>query len=235
MFASAESPEKLHRKKSNSLHAETNNVRTWNTDELWDKSETVFGQSDAAFDYEQARIALLDRHRRETQKLRQHQGKIFYENNILCSNLELRNYAANSKADWNSVEKWAAKAKIDNKLRKEAIEAQKSSLKTKLIDTDAAIERIRELQKYAEKTLKSTTDKKRFNIYQSRQEASELRTHNKRLKDSLKMKTVSLTILRNETNKCLADIEDEKKNYNIRISRVEREIEHVNDQVRNLR
>jgi chaperonin cofactor prefoldin len=49
------------------------------------------------------------------------------------------------------------------------------------------------------------------------------------------MKTVSLTILRNETNKCLADIEDEKKNYNIRISRVEREIEHVNDQVRKLR
>lgn len=103
------------------------------------------------------------------------------------------------------------------------------------MDTEAAIERIRELQKSAEKTLKSTTDKKRFNIYQSRQEASELRTHNKKLKDSLKMKTVSLTILRNETNKCLADIEDEKKNYNIRVSRVEREIENVNEQFRKLR
>lgn len=222
------------RQKSFSFHSDAQNIQTCNTDEYYNKSDTFIYPSDdkIAYDYELVRNNLIEKHKKETLKLRQHQGKIFYEDNILHTKLQLRNYALGNNE---SPKKLSLMSQTSTDVRRKEIEEQKLTINSKISDTENILEKIRGKQNSAEKTYKGINDKKRFQIYQSQPISAELRTHNKKLRDSVKMKGVSLTILRNETNKILADLEDEKKQYKIRVNQTERILDHVQDQTRTLR
>lgn len=124
----------LFRKKSNSLHDDNNNLPTCNTDAVVNPSETAYCGSES--DFEQVRLSLLEKHRKEMVKLRQHQGKIFYENNILISKLELKNW---KPSDTNSPQK--AQSYVENiiNLRKKEHSTHIQTLNSKIFDTEALL------------------------------------------------------------------------------------------------
>ena len=76
---------------------------------------------------------------------------------------------------------------------------------------------------------------KRFNIFKENPTACELKKENKKLREIEKLKRVSLVILRNENTKLLADIDDSKKNLQIKINKAEQDIQIINTQTRSIR
>ena len=83
--------------------------------------------------------------------------------------------------------------------------------------------------------LKKLRINRRFFHHSGKSSAVWIKDENDKIRNSIKMKRVSLVITKNETTKLLADINDEKAKQIVRVNKFEQQIDAVNLQVRNFR
>lgn len=179
-------------------------------------------------------IEILESHRTEIRKLQQKHKKSQYENNTIISKLNVKLMCPSSPVV-TSVQRMTKKLKSKRNMKTHSSTVDKDAIKTKIYDTEVMIERLKEQEKNAIIKNQKLKTGKRFVHHSSKPSATKLKSENKTIRDSIKMKRVSLMITKNETTKLLADIEDEKANHIVRIKKFEQQLEVVNLQVRNFR
>lgn len=161
--------------------------------------------------YDKVKEDLWLKNRRELIHLKEHQDKLFYEDNMIISKLELKNISVQEQVrDVYQLEKMQNSSR---NLRLHQLKSNKSPLQRRIFDVENVMDRMKEDQKYTQTMMKASRDNTRFNYFKSKPSTCERREKNKKLKETLKMKNVSLTILKNETNKVLSVLEDKQKIY----------------------
>lgn len=216
-----------NKRKSSSVYSPSGKLTT-SSDVIQLRNENT-----GAFDYVAAREELLKQRKDESNKLKQGQNRMFYENNLLISKLKLK--PSPSEINMEKFSRNISDIQHRCQVRTQELNYDKEALNSKIFDTNNLLERLQEQRNYANKYQKDMNTKTRFNIFKSRPETTQYRDQNKNARDSLHKDTISLTLLRNETKKFLSDITDVKNQYQIKIDRVEKDISHVKDQTRTLR
>jgi hypothetical protein len=153
----------------------------------------------------------LQRNRRELVKLKEQQDKLFYEDNVITSKLELKDFEIQEQD--REVQQLSKIQNSSKNLRLQHLMSARNPIKRRIFDVENVIDRVKEEQKYIQTMMKNSTNNARFNHFKSNPSTHERRQKNKKIKETFKMKNVSLTILKNDTKKVVSDIQDKQKSY----------------------